>query len=699
MNHWHQYPFVRLIFPFITGILAARVLVQYMETLCLVKSFFVVITILIICIFLIKPAYRYRWLPGVLIFFTLFLSGYVLSLEKSGDYTSARQVLKSRDTCSFIMLNINSRVVEKKNSWKCTGVVVFADSVPFTSSNPAVLLYFAKNSSFDLVQGDMVLIEGRPVPIKGPQNPAEFDYRSYLAQRGIYFQVYAKNGSWCKIDSQKGNQLMLFSAKLSRYCLSVLSKYGLDEKEFGVASALIVGDKSFIDNETRQQYAAAGAMHILCVSGLHVGIIYLFFAFMLKFLLRFKYGYIIQAVILILLIWLYALITGLSPSVMRASAMFTMLALARTFRRKTNIFNTLAASAFILLLIDPFMLFETGFQLSYLAVTGIILVHPLIYRIWSPGSSKLDKVWSLVCVSVAAQVLTFPVSLYLFHQFPNYFILTNILVIPLAFCIVFGGMIILLFSFVPLLTNALVYLFGKLIFLLNFCIELINSMPCSLTDGVSVTAAQMLLIYIAIIILLFVLIKKQFRLVKIFLIVLILINADFAIRKWIQQKETSFFVYAIRRHTGIDFVSGENRIFLADTGLLNKPSKTKFHLANHWAGLGCDNVMTSSIDTECIRENGFFKSEGFIYFSGTTFFLLNRTHIPVLKDLIKPDYVIIYGSPDLDIRAIHENLNPGMIIISADNKPWLTEEWTEQCSQLDIPFHSIAEQAYYMADI
>lgn len=697
MNQWHQYPFVRLIIPFAMGILIAGTMQENINTFCLINPFIAIMALFIITVFLIKPAYKYRWLPGTLLFFTLLLSGWVLSLIKTKSYFAANQYLQSRDSCSSLIINISSRLAEKKNSWKCTGNVISTDSIPSEAHKPEILIYFEKDSLIDLKMGDVVLIESRPTEIQGPRNPDEFDYRSYLAQRGIQYQVYAKAGSWHKIDSLKGNQLRLFSAKLSRYCLNVLSSNGLNKNEFGVASALIVGDKSFIDNETRQQYASAGAMHILCVSGLHVGIIYLFFAFLLRFLLKFKYGNIIQAVMLILLIWLYAMITGLSPSVMRASAMFTMLALGRTFRRNTNIFNTLAASAFILLAIDPGMLLETGFQLSYLAVTGIILVHPVIYSIWSPGNSQLDKVWSLVCVSVAAQVLTFPVSLYLFHQFPNYFILTNILVIPLAFCIVFGGMIILMFSFLPPLTSALVYLFGKMITGLNYCIELINSMPFSVTEGVFITGIQMIFIYIAIIILMFIMIRKQFRLIKVFLIVVILLNINLGIGKINRQRKIGFFVYAIRKHTAMEFVSGDSRVFMADSALLSNPSKIKFHLGNHWARLGSKNAVVSEIDTSEIRNSVFFKSDNFISFYGKTIYLVNNSHIPVLKELTKTDYVVIHGSPAINIRDVCKKTDPAMIIISADNNPWLVNDWAEECEELGFPFHNTAEQGYYEA--
>lgn len=156
---------------------------------------------------------------------------------------------------------------------------------------------------------------------------------------------------------------------------------------------------------------------------------------------------IIKLLILLLCLWSYAFITSLSPSVMRAVTMFSFIAIANVMQRQTNIYNTLAASAFLLLILEPNMVFEVGFQLSYLAVLGIVSIYPIVYPLFVFKSKWTDTLWQLNCVSIAALIATFPLGIFYFHQFPNYFLVANILVLPLIpFIIYFGLSFLLLFK-------------------------------------------------------------------------------------------------------------------------------------------------------------------------------------------------------------------------------------------------------------
>ena len=305
-------------------------------------------------------------------------------------------------------------------------IVAIKDSNEWHHPKGKMILYFEKDSASvsSLSYGDYFYVYGKPNRVKAPSNPGEFDYKRFLERKGIYHQLYLASDRWIEIDKQKENPIYRFALNCRAYLLDILQEKGLKGAEYAVASAILLGYSDKIDAKLLQEYSGAGAMHILCVSGLHVGIVYVVFSMLLFFLGKTDRSRFLKSMLLILLIWSYAVLTGLSPSVMRASAMFSLVAIGQNMRRDTNIFNTLSASAFILMLIDPLIILNLGFQLSYSAVLGIVLLQPPIYRIFTIKSKILDKIWTIIAVSIAAQIGTLPITLYYFHQFPNYFFLS-----------------------------------------------------------------------------------------------------------------------------------------------------------------------------------------------------------------------------------------------------------------------------------
>jgi len=699
MNHWHQYPFIRLLAPLITGIVIAKTTGPFVTPTLLLLLLVATLVLERVMVRFADISFRYRWFTGFAFFIAVLIIGMGLTFEKKKGLSGYLGVKPELEANSGFVIMLNENATEKPNSLKCAAELLYCKGSPFEGSRTGILAYFEKPVPIDLKMGDVLYINESLKEISPPSNPSQFNYKNYLASKGIFYQCYVGKDTFVKIDSLKGNRLMMFSTQLRDHCLALFRKYGLKDKEFGVASALIIGDKNFIDTDTRQNYAAAGAMHILCVSGLHVGIVYLFFAFILKFLLRLKHGAVIQAILLVMIIWFYALLTGLSPSVLRASTMFSMMAIGRVFRRNSNIFNTLAASAFVLLTIDPYMLFETGFQLSYLAVAGIVLVHPLLYAMWNPLNPLLDKIWSLVCVSIAAQVLTFPVSLYMFHQFPNYFILTNILVIPLSFFIVFGGIVMMVLSFIPFLPEIIMFVFRYLVLILNYSVGFIHSLPYSTSNDIYISITQMGLIYTCILILLVIWVTHNFKWLKYLLLTFILLNIDFWYESYNKGKQEKFYVYSLSHGTAIDFISGESRVFMADSLLMHDEQYLNFHLGNHWIRLGSDHVCRMPLQYGHFNQHNIQQRGRFLFFGEKVFYFLGESRIPVVKDLLPIDYVILYNSPETGIEEIRQKINPGLLIIAEANKPWLVEKWIKECSELRIPYHSIKHQGHYTADI
>ncbi|MBI0399095.1 ComEC/Rec2 family competence protein [Cyclobacterium marinum] len=349
-------------------------------------------------------------------------------------------------------------------------------------------------SALPLEPGAVIHVNGPPHIIAPPSNPAMFDYSEYMARKGIYFRHFI--GQQFKLVSrpEKGSWSSVILA-YRQYLEERINTYIRDPNAKQIALALLLGQKQDLEKGLREAYATAGAMHILAVSGLHVGIVYGFFFLLfkpskMKGLKRAAYLSVIVGVI-----WFYAILTGLSPSVLRSATMFTFICMAQMNSRNPSIFNPLALSALLLLVYDPFLIYTVGFQLSYIALLGILLFQPIISKIWHPKSKWLRYLWDITSVGLAAQLATFPLAVHYFHVFPTYFILTNLLAIPAAFVIMSIGVPFLLFGAIPGMAQALGWLLGYTIQFLNLGIFGLQKLPFARMDGLYMDWPEMILFW------------------------------------------------------------------------------------------------------------------------------------------------------------------------------------------------------------
>lgn len=370
------------------------------------------------------------------------------------------------------------------------------DSETVSAGDGAILAYFSK-SGFEgnnlMSPGSVIQFEGEINRIPSPKYPLQFDYGRYLSIKGYAGTIYLPDGKYV-LEKERYFSLRAFANQLRSAILAEIEAYNVSEHEFGVLAALLLGERSFLDVELRDDFADAGAIHILAVSGLHVGIIYFFFISLLNKLSGKRRG-IWKLLPVLIILWGYAVVTGLSPSVLRASTMFSFIALGKCFDRYGNIYNLIAASALILLTLKPVLILQPGFALSYLAVLGIVFYYPRFRSIINLKNKWLDKVASLICVSLAAQLATFPISIYYFHQFPNLFLLTNLIVIPLATIILYSGILWMAFIW---LDPVAIYL-GEIVFgacrILNGFVSWISGLPHAKLSGLFLEPFEVVLIY------------------------------------------------------------------------------------------------------------------------------------------------------------------------------------------------------------
>ncbi len=361
------------------------------------------------------------------------------------------------------------------------------------SQNALVLVYHQMEEA--LYPGQVIWVPTNPELVAPPSFPDEFNYKRFLATKGIHFRQFL--GKKLQVLPLKpSNELNFAMEHLRHYFAGVIDQYVQRPESKQIALALLLGQKESLGKEVKQAYSATGTQHILAVSGLHVGIIYSILLLPLTF---FKQkGQLLQKSYLILvlgLIWIYALMTGFSPSVVRAVVMFSLVTLGQMRKRKPSIWNILAFSALLLLVLDPAIQTDLGFQLSYLAVAGIVGLQPILLRMWAPSNRVLDYFWQMATVTLAAQLITSPLTLHYFHTFPTYFLVANLLIVPLSYIILCAGVPFLLLAWIPMVGSTLGAIVDFLLFIQNEITYTLQEFPAALWQGIHLSLAGMLAIW------------------------------------------------------------------------------------------------------------------------------------------------------------------------------------------------------------
>lgn len=445
------------------------------------------------------------------------LIGTLLIGEKQGGVSGSFQ---SSETIVVKVLEISG----KESIWRKAICQIAEKNHGFSKVNKDKILLFFESDAIQM--GDVVIASTKLEIIQNKNNPGEFDAEKYWGAKSIDLIGFVGEGNYQFLDHVNQSSLSLFFDGLRNFMSNVLSDH-LEEEELAVANALVLGDKDFLSAETRKSFASAGAMHVLAVSGLHVGIVLVLLMFFFKQFPRvFSKNRALIAALLV--IWCYAGLTGLSPSVLRATIMFTILSISTLIGRKGNNVNTLFFSAFVMLVWEPMYLFDIGFQLSYLAMIGIFVFYQPISRMFFISYKPLKWIWDGTSVGIAAQITTFPLSLYYFHQFPNFFLLTNIGMMLLAGVCLSVGLLLSLVSKIGYLSNVVGYLTFLLFSGMLFFVQFIESIPGALAKGFIVSAEMVLLFYSVMLFILIFKDKKQIRLagIAVLTVLIVIIQVD-----------------------------------------------------------------------------------------------------------------------------------------------------------------------------
>ncbi len=522
---------------------------------------------------------------------------------------------------------------------------------------------------------DLIYFNGNLQTQFPQQAPYQFDYGNYLKNKGIYGQISLSKNHFLKLRND--HESKMFQVKqIHEFLKTRLNNYKLNPDSKAIILALVLGERQDLSPQLRQNYIDAGVIHILAVSGLHVGILMLLVQFLLKPLGNRRKMRIIRLVLVLSVIWLFAAIAGFSPSILRAATMFTFLQIGTTFGQRRSGYNALIASALVLLLIKPQLLFEVGFQLSYAAVFFIMWLYPKIEILWSPKSKILRYYWQLVCVSLAAQVGVLPLSLYYFHQFPGLFLAANIVVLPaLGFVLIFGIVIFVLLS-IGLLPEFLLNFYDLLLQLMNNIISSIARAETFIFKDIYFPFYLLPVVYLIIFQTGFLLEKFNYRTIKRLLMGSLILPLMLLVLKFSQSEQ--FYITNSHRSTALFELDGANQLYIyqnSKNGISS--SMTKGFL---------EKLQISKIEHDSLTH---------LYNTpGGTLLVVDSLGLYEFKT-IKPNYILLSNSPKINLDRLLNIYQNAVIIADASNYRSYVERWKLTCLKLKIPFHNTYEKGFY----
>ena len=681
---WHKAPFIRLLMATATGIIA-----QWQAHFSLGLLLFCFLTSL-----LFTAAYsftniqrRYRWsvVNGIFICFLFAAGGAILVWQQDvrNDKAWIGHTYKMGD---FITVRLEEPLVEKANSYKAlASVLSLSDSLASIPVNGTVVLYFKKESLPPSLQYGSRLVFNRPLQeIKNAGNPGSFDYKTYCLFNGITHQVYLNEADYVVLPGADKTNVKSFIFACRQWVVGVMKNYIPGEKERGLAEALLIGYKDDLDKNLVQAYSNTGVVHIIAISGLHLGLIYWLLMALTKPLKRNKKLVVVRLLLVIVSLWLFSVLAGAQPSVLRSAVMFSLIAAGELALRKTNFFNTLAFSALVLLCINPFWLWDVGFQLSYTAVLSIVLFFQPVYNWFALTNRLVDFFWKLTAVTISAQVLTIPISVYHFHQMPLLFLFTNFIAVPLSSIVVLGEILLCaLFFFAPV-AKFVGALLQQLIFWMNSYIEGLNDVPFAVWNGLSISLVQTILLLAFVVGLCCWLMEKQRRFAWTALSALALFMVIRAVSFTEAERQNGLIVYNVPKHTAIDVINGRRYSFVGDTSLLYDDFARNFHLQPSRI---LHRVSPQQTD------------------AATKSFVLNGKQVVVIDESISPitanprkivDLLVLAKNPKLYISKLLNAFAVKQIVIDGSVPAWKAALWKKDCDSLHIPCCNVSEDGAFV---
>ena len=698
MLKWAPYPYLRIVFFFSAGILTYIRVGQKPGFVLPLFAAFLLTYLAFWVLARLKKSVDLHNLAGLAALVAFYLAGFLqthfLTAKSRPD-----NIVQQAEPIDYYVGVVNDYITHKPNSLATTLALTqiktggtwkkVSGNVKLTLKNEA--------KSRTVKYGTVLLVKGAPNAVNPPLNPNQFNYQQYLAQVQVYHQHYLKAGQFMVVGQKPTHAIIDLSIKLRDFLDTQLRQNIPSEREYGIATALVLGIKDYLPDDIKTTYANTGTMHVLAVSGLHVALLFwILNLFIGRWRERPPYK-VVSFLVLLGFIWLYGFVTALSASVLRAVIMFSFISFANTFRKQANIYNTLAAAAFFLLLYNPYFLLDVGFQLSFLAVLGIVYFQPKIYAWLEINAWLPNKIWALVSTSLAAQLAVLPLSFYYFHQFPVYFLLANIAAVFLSNLALIVGFVLLGVCWLPVLPVWLGHILAGLLQLMNSISGFLLKLPLAVISGIDISPAQTWLLYGLLIAFCLFWVLKRLRYFVVFTGLVLAFSGLQLAEARKQQHQQLFVIYHTPRSAALGFIAGTQVTLLADSAFYANPKNLQYNLQPHWWHLGIR--QTQQLVFDSIPPNAIVAATALP--GGNKLFCWQGLKILYCRNALRQNYLSRLN-PDYLVLSNNAYVNPALlsginhkliIIVTGANYQQYTRKMQAQTEgNTLIKLHSTAEK-------
>ncbi|MXV52218.1 DUF4131 domain-containing protein [Pedobacter sp. HMF7647] len=680
-----EIPFVRLLMPLMAGIACASYFKLSPGNIQLAEVIFCCLFLLFtlsIVFYKSLRLYRFRWISGIILHGIVFFCAQILTSYSEGLH--APNYFSKRKT-SALLIRVNSEPNVKEGITRFTADVLegFEGNSSFALSGK-ILIAVKTDSAKTFEYGDELLTVSRFSPVEPPYNPNEFDYKNYLANQQLYYQAFFTQNEVKLVRQHQGNKLVEVAINLRKKLVVKYARYIHDADALSVASTLILGYRNDLSREVLDSYSKTGTMHVLSVSGMHVAIVFAVLMFLLRFMDKSQTLRIFRAILIVMSIWFYSIITGFSPSVCRAALMLSFLVIGKSINRKANSYNIIASSAFILLLYNPFYLVDVGFQLSYLAVLGLIYFYPKIQHLIYLKNWFLNEIWKAIALSFAAQLATFPLSVFYFHQFPVCFLVSNLFILLPVTLILYAGLVFLFIPWEPVLTS-LGWILEKMIVFTNKGLYWIENIPYANIDGLWIPEWYYLLIFLIILSLTMSFSYQSKGLVYCAFIGLFVLASYQSFSSVTKMNQRRVVIYSLRKNSAMAFMEGNSARVIADV-----PPEDKTYQFSVKPSL---DAAVSKVSFENIANRHFIEFQNWRVFVWDTTFN-NKT----FSEKLETDVVMLRLNPKVDIADIKRNIAFKLLLIDGSNRDHKIKQWQDEAKSSNCNVYVLKRNKAYLID-
>lgn len=676
---WQKQPALRLLIPFCAGIFVqwefnppVRVVFLLFAVLLFATLLYQVLTI--------KRKFFLSQLGGLVLQFLIFIAALLIAFNN--DCRNNNWFGRSYHPGSVVTATLDEPLSEKQNSYKSVATITTHGGKKTLTGK--AILYLAKDSTLlKRLTAGMSLIFRKPLQeIRNSGNPGSFDYKRYCLYQGITHQVYLRTDDFLIRSGRTTFHLRDLVQSSRAFIIGLIRDLIPGKKQQGLAEALLIGYRDDLDKDLVEAYANTGVVHVIAISGLHLGIIYAILVFLTSALNR-KGWYWIRFLLVIGGLWAFTFLAGAQPSVLRSAVMFSFVAAGIVLRRNGSVINSLALSALLLLCWKPQWLWDVGFQLSYTAVLSIVLFFKHVYG-WAYFNNKfLDLVWKTTAVTVSAQFLTVPLTLYYFHQFPILLLLTNLVAVPLSSVILIAEILMIAISPVEIIAATLGRFIGELIRWMNSFIEFANRLPVNTWEGLQLSVVQVISLYLLISFSALWMLNKKKSLAFAATIALFIFITDRSFSFLNAHEQKKLVVYNVSKTKAADVILGRRCIFIGQPGIQDETAAWKH------------NVLPSRILYRITDEVRRFESDLSITVHDKTIsFVSHLWKIPANTNVL-----VISGKLPLLKPELLTALNKPVVVLDASVPFIQIRGWKKELTRLNISFHIVSEQGAFVMNL